>query len=185
MLLCFAAPSFAQNVAKIGNAEPTTLAEAIKNASAGQTITLVGDVTENVTISKSLTIDGAGYTYTGTMTGNANLTITIKNLNFNNSLFQKSTKSTNGVYTFEECEFNGAVNGNYPLSFKGAGTINLASCTIKNSSYGLYVSSSASKVNATSVKFENITSYGVYFASGVTSNAFTNVTFKNVGRGGV
>ena len=65
MLLCFAAPSFAQNVAKIGNAEPTTLAEAIKNASAGQTITLVGDVTENVTISKSLTIDGANFKYTG------------------------------------------------------------------------------------------------------------------------
>ncbi|MBR5021004.1 MAG: hypothetical protein IKY17_05180, partial [Oscillospiraceae bacterium] len=68
-------------VAKIGETGYATLADAIKAATAGQTITLNADVNENVTINRNLTIDGKDNNYTGTMTVN-NVTVTIDNVNF-------------------------------------------------------------------------------------------------------
>ena len=47
-----------QNVAKIGNEEYATLKEAINNAGEGATITLLGNVTEDITVNKNITIDG-------------------------------------------------------------------------------------------------------------------------------
>lgn len=47
-----------QNVAKIGNEEYATLTEAINNAGEGATITLLGNVTEDITVNKNITIDG-------------------------------------------------------------------------------------------------------------------------------
>ena len=55
-----------QNVAKIGNEEYATLTEAINNASEGATITLLGNVTEDITVNKNITIDGQSkYTISG------------------------------------------------------------------------------------------------------------------------
>jgi hypothetical protein len=84
-VFAFVAPAVAANVAKIGETEYATVAAAVSEATAGSTITLLADVDESVTISKSLTIDGNGKTYKGTMTLDVNLTITIQNLNFFNS----------------------------------------------------------------------------------------------------
>ena len=47
-----------QNVAKIGDKEYATLTEAINNAAEGATIELLGDVTEDITVNKNITIDG-------------------------------------------------------------------------------------------------------------------------------
>ena len=47
-----------QNVAKIGDKEYATLKEAINNAAEGATITLLGNVTEDITVNKNITIDG-------------------------------------------------------------------------------------------------------------------------------
>ena len=47
-----------QNVAKIGDKEYATLKEAINNAGEGATITLLGNVTEDITVNKNITIDG-------------------------------------------------------------------------------------------------------------------------------
>ncbi|MBR5020981.1 MAG: right-handed parallel beta-helix repeat-containing protein, partial [Oscillospiraceae bacterium] len=66
--------------AKIGKAGYATLTAAIADAKAGDTITLVADITENVTVNKKVTIDGAQFTYTGKMNLTANTTI--KNVNF-------------------------------------------------------------------------------------------------------
>ncbi len=53
------------NAAKIGSTEYETLAAAIAAASAGDTITLLKSVSENVTVSTDVTIDLGGYTVTG------------------------------------------------------------------------------------------------------------------------
>lgn len=47
-----------QNVAKVGDKEYATLKEAINNAGEGATITLLGNVTEDITVNKNITIDG-------------------------------------------------------------------------------------------------------------------------------
>ena len=74
--------NFSNPVAKIGETKYSTLTKAIAAATAGQTIELLADITENVTVSKNLTIDGANdeavggkFNYTGTMTANAGLTV--------------------------------------------------------------------------------------------------------------
>ena len=57
--------SVAVPVASVNGVSYATLAEAIKAAASGAEITLLADVTENVTIDKNLTIDGAGKNYKG------------------------------------------------------------------------------------------------------------------------
>ena len=47
-----------KNVAKVGNTEYATLEDAINAASDGATIELLGDVTEDITVNKNITIDG-------------------------------------------------------------------------------------------------------------------------------
>ena len=47
-----------QNVAKVGDKEYATLESAINAAGEGSTITLLGNVTEDITVNKNITIDG-------------------------------------------------------------------------------------------------------------------------------
>ena len=71
---------YSEPVAMIGSQGYKTLAEAIENATAGDTIVLLTDNAENVTVSKSLTIDGEYKTFSGTMTVNdVGVTLTILN----------------------------------------------------------------------------------------------------------
>ena len=99
------------DVVKVGETGYKTLAEAITNATAGSTITLLADINEDVTVDKKLTIDGANFNYTGTMTLNAGLTVTVTNVNFVNGGIAKTTKTSTGYYTVTNCTFNG--NGTY------------------------------------------------------------------------
>ena len=80
------------NVVKIGDTGYTSLFDAITAAIDGQTITFIENISENVTLNKSLTIDGANKNYTGTMTVN-NVTVTVKNTNFIKGLVYKSKSS--------------------------------------------------------------------------------------------
>ena len=167
-------------VAAVGGNEYTTLAEAITAATKGDTITLLADVNENVTLSKNLTIDGNGNKYTGTMTVKDNLTVTVKNVNFVNGGVSKSTKSSKGTYKFADCTFDGEGKYAYPLLFKGANTITVDNCTVKDYLYGfLYVSSGTNKATVKNVTVEDCPSYAVYFGSGVNTATFENLTVKN------
>ena len=161
------------------------LADAITAAPAGATITLIADVNENVTISKNLTIDGAGKQYTGTMTGNAGLTVTVQNVNFVNGYFTKP-KSTSGVYSFKNCTFDGN-NGalNYSLDIKGANTLNVENCSAKNYKYGLlYVPNGLANASVKNVTVDGCPNYAIYFASGVTYGAnIEGLTVKNANNG--
>ncbi len=171
-------------VAMIGTTPYASITAAIKAATAGQTITLLKDVTENFTISKNLTIDGAGKNYTGTMTGNAGLTVTIQNVKFVNAGFSKTTKSTTGNYTFTNCTFDGNGTYAYPIIVKGANTITVENCTVNNYQYSfLYVTSATPMVTVKNVTVENCPNYAVYFASGVTNGTIEKLTVKNSNNG--
>ena len=125
-------------VAQIGTAGYETLAAAIANAKSGDTITFLVDITEDVTVNKAVTIDGAGKTYTGVMTLTNRSDITIKNVNF-----------------------DGKSNSNYAVESKGAYYITIEDCTAKNYNYG-FVQVSSGAVNTT---VKNVTvsdcNYGV------------------------
>ena len=69
-------PVLEKAVAVIGDARYTTLADAIAAATAGQTVTLLADVTEDVVISKNITLDLDGNTITNTNAGKATVSVT-------------------------------------------------------------------------------------------------------------
>lgn len=77
-------------VAKVGSTKYETLADAIRLAAKGKTITLLADVADcgSLTISKNITLDGDGHTISGNssisvnMPGNAAADVTIKNVTF-------------------------------------------------------------------------------------------------------
>lgn len=75
-----------QYVAEVNGAKYATLAEAVAAAQDGQTVTLLADATEDVVISKSITLDLGGKTLTNTNAGKATIsvksgTVTVKNGN--------------------------------------------------------------------------------------------------------
>ena len=75
-----------QYVAEVNGAKYATLAEAIDAAQDGQTVRLLADATEDVVISKSITLDLGGKTLTNTNAGKATIsvqsgTVTVKNGN--------------------------------------------------------------------------------------------------------
>jgi len=174
-------------VAQIGEGEDAvqykTLADAIKDGE-GKTIVLLADITEDVTVNKNITIDGADKTYTGTMTVNAGLTVTIENVNFVNGGIDKSTKSTTGKYTVKNCTFDGAGTYAYAIRVKGINTLTVEDCTVKNYLYSfLYVTSGSNSVSVKNVTVEDCPSYAVYFASGVNNAMIENLTVKNSNNG--
>lgn len=61
-------PEAPKNAAKIGENEYPTVAAAIAAADGSESIVLLRDVTENITINKSLTLNLGGFTLTGTGT---------------------------------------------------------------------------------------------------------------------
>ena len=70
-------------VAEIGSQGYESLQEAVAAAEDGQTVTLLADATEDVVISKSITLDLGGKTLTNTNAGKATIsvTVTVKNGN--------------------------------------------------------------------------------------------------------
>jgi len=161
----FEIPSF-NKVAQIGDKYYATLAAAIAAAQAGDTITLLADVTENVTVNKNITIDGAGFNYTGTMTIANGKTVTVQNVNFVKGCIDKA-KGTSGTLTVTNCNFDG-VDGsiNYAVTMRGGNTVVMDDCTVKNYSYGmLYVPSAVANVTVTDTTVDGM-NYGVHVAYG-------------------
>lgn len=91
MLVCIMASfctvnAFADNEAKIGATEYATLQDALDNAVDGDTVVLLGNVSASdiITISKSITLDGAGFSLSSTAGRAINVdcsgNVTIQNL---------------------------------------------------------------------------------------------------------
>ena len=105
-VVAFADDGNSTNVAKAGNNEYATLAKAIAAAKDGETVTLLADATEDVTINKNITRDLGSKALTNTNSGKATITIangatvTVKNGNvvggksYYNIAIGKAVKST-------------------------------------------------------------------------------------------
>ena len=167
-------------VAQIGTdgAKFESLADAIAAATAGDTIVLLADVTENVTINKNITIDGAEKNYTGTMTVNTSLTVTIQNVNFVNGCIAEA-KGTHGTLTVKGCDFDGGNTVGYAITVRGADKVAIENCTAKNYTYGmLYIPSSVASVSVKDIVVENCTAAFNISYSG--NGTFENVTLTKV-----
>ena len=181
MMLSFASvvAFAADGVAKVGNNEYATLAEAIAAANNGDTVTLLDDisVSEQLNIEKAITIDLGGYTLTNTYAPSKDsyslltrVAVTMKNGTY------KSTKaSARGIaacadFTLENATVeaaglvglgcsapdatytvkNSTVIGNYALAnFVNNATINIESSTITGTGVGIYHNGSNSGLKLT------------------------------------
>ena len=129
------------NIAKIGDTIYGSLAEALAAAKAGDVITMLQDITEDVTVSKDVTIDGADKTYTGKMTLTSNKgTVSIKNVNFDGKGYNGYAVETRGVYyvTIEDCT---AKNYGYGFVQLASATVltTVKNVTVSNTNYGVKV----------------------------------------------
>ena len=108
-----------QYVAKVGSTKYETLADAIRLAAKGRTVTLLADVADcgSLTISKNITLDGGGHTISGNssisvnMPGKAAADVTIKNVNFKdiangNKLSAFYFSQVKGKLTITGCTFD-------------------------------------------------------------------------------
>ena len=116
-------------VAKIGEAGYSTLAEAIAAAKDGETVTLIADVTEDVIVATSVTLDLGGKTLTNAGAGKVTLTIaegktvTVKNGSIVGGA-SNYTIQNNGTATFEDVTATAGNVGSSMLDNVGTLTIN-------------------------------------------------------------
>ena len=167
------------DVAAIGEATYATLADAITASSAGDTITLLDDVTENVTISKDITLDGAGKTYTGKITL-SKTGATIQNVNFVNShIFKKNEGAVAGTVTIKNCSFKGSIaNDKYSIEIRLANKLVVENCSAENVGFGfIYVPTTVNNISVKNVDIDSAT-YGIHIAYN-TASTIENVTIKN------
>jgi hypothetical protein len=135
-------------VASIGEEKFFSLADAIAAAKAGDTITFLANITEDVTVSKDVTIDGAGFTFTGKMVlSSQNGTVTIKNVKFDGKGYNGYAVETRGVYyvTIEDCT---AKNYGYGFVQLASATVltTVKNVTVTNVNYGVKVDYSGAVV---------------------------------------
>ena len=117
-------------VAKIGDTYYETLQAAIDAAGKSQTVTLVSDTRENVTIAKPLTLDLNGYTLNGgTVKGKPALTITAKGVTVKDS----STAQT-GTIMREDTAENSGISSHYVIDVQGGAWVFFEGGNVKNNS---------------------------------------------------
>ena len=163
-----------QYVAEVNGVKYATLAEAIDAAQDGQTVTLLADATEDVVISKSITLDLGGKTLTNTNAGKATIsvqsgTVTVKNGN---------VVGGTGYYNIEVTKGS---NANLTLTDVAATAGNTGSSMIDNwgtltITSGTYTGGLDTVKNEPSAKL-NITG-GTFTLTKGNSNGFTGVVFN-------
>ena len=120
-----------QYVAEVNGAKYATLAEAIDAAQDGQTVRLLADATEDVVISKSITLDLGGKTLTNTNADKATIsvqsgTVTVKNGNVvggNDYYNIEVTKNSNANLTLTDVTATAGNNGSSMIDNWGTLTI--------------------------------------------------------------
>ena len=124
--------------AKIGYEIYYSLAAAIDAATNGQTITLLRDVNESFTISKSVTIDGANKKYTGNIAvKGSQVDVTVKNVNFVDYEGYAITTNTIKSITVEDCTVKNYGYG-FLYSNKSTPTVVVKNVTVSNCNYGMH-----------------------------------------------
>ena len=162
-------PEAPKNAAKIGENEYPTVAAAIAAADGSESIVLLRDVTENITINKSLTLNLGGFTLTGTGTETV-VKISGENLN----IIVKD-----GTITGGSTDYGGGVNIQ-----NVAGTVTLDNCTItkneaSNAGGEIYIASSGTvKIKNGKITENTATNSGagIYVTCGVDRNKDGNLS---------
>ena len=161
-------------VAEVNGAKYATLTEAIDAAQDGQTVTLLADATEDVVISKSITLDLGGKTLTNTNVGKATIsvqsgTVTVKNGNVvggNDYYNIEVTKGSNANLTLTDVTATAGNNGSSMID--NYGTLTITS--------GTYTGGLDTVKNEPSAKL-TITG-GTFTLTKGNSNGFTGVVFN-------
>ena len=128
----------ALGVAQIGDVKYSSLAAAIAAANNDDVITLIADAKEDVTVNKSITIDGAEFKYTGNIavTGKT-VSATIKNVNFENGTGYAITTNTVKSITVENCTVNNYGYG-FLYSNKSTTAVVVKNVTVNKANYGFH-----------------------------------------------
>lgn len=161
------------DVAEINGVGYATLAEAIAAANAGDTITFLADVNENVTIDKAITINGAGFKYIGKMTV-ADEADSVDTVKFVNVKFFADTAIGNNVIVdiqknveaiFDGCDFTSNSTDTYYNSYKGITvanncTVDLKNCTASKLYYMIHIGQSSKSLTVENCTLTNMV-YGI------------------------
>ena len=150
-----------------------TLAEAITAAAAGDSLVLLADITENVTVNKDLTIKGDNKHYTGNISVETSSTdITVKNVNFVNGTGYAITTNRIKSVTVEDCTVN-----NYGYGFlyanKSTPTVNVKNVTVEGGNYGFHW------VYGTTATLENVTMTNMAYGIMTQNYGAKTITIKN------
>ena len=118
------------DVAQIGSTGYESLAAAIEAAKSGNTVKLLRDTKENVTIDKAMTLDLNGHTLNGgTEKGKPALTITARTVTI-----KDSSEAQTGTIMREDTAENSGVSSHYVIDIQGNGWLTFESGTVKNGS---------------------------------------------------
>ena len=161
-------------VAEIGSQGYESLTDAVAAAEDGQTVRLLADATEDVVISKSITLDLGGKTLTNTNGGKATIsvtggTVTVKNGNVvggNDYYNIEVTKGSNANLTLTDVTATAGNTGSSMID--NYGTLTITS--------GTYTGGLDTVKNESSAKL-NITG-GTFTLTKGNSNGFTGVVFN-------
>lgn len=155
----YAPKATASAVAKVDNTEYATLQAAIAAAEAGQTVTLLADATEDVTINKNITLDLGGKTLTNTNADKATISVsngataTVKNGSVmgGTSYYNiEVTKGSNANLTLEDVTATAGNTGSSMIDNWGTLTINSGTYT---GGLNVVKSEEGSKLTITGGKF--------------------------------
>ncbi len=160
-------------VAEVNGVGYKTLQAAIDEANEGDTIILLDNVNEDVTINKSITLDGGNFKYTGNISVSGSTSaVTVKNVKFENGTGYAITTNRIKSITVEDCTVN-----NYGYGFlyanKSTPTVVVKNVTVDGGNYGFHW------VYGTSATLENVTMTNVTNGLLIQNYAGKTVTLKN------
>ena len=175
-------------VVAIGEETYASISEALTVAKDGDTITFLQDITENVTINKSVTIEGKkseteNFQYTGKMTiAVSDANVTIQNVKFTKGHILSDKDTSKGTtLKISNCEFDGQNSIGHAMEIANFKQLIIEGGTIKNYKLSaVYVKSAQDNdviINSTTI--ESIGSYAIRIAYGEGLN-LNGVTIKNV-----
>ncbi len=164
--------------AQIGDDKFGTLSAAITAAQPNDTIVLLANITEDVTVNKSITIDGKksdteNYSYTGGISvSGSSSAVTVKNVNFVGGANYAITTNTIKSITVENCTASGYDYG-FLYANKSTPTVKVKNVTVNGVNYGFHW------VYGTTATLENVTMTNVYYGLYIQNYAGKTVTLKN------
>ena len=160
----------------VGETGYPTIAMAVAKAADGDTITLLDDFTESVTISKNVTFDLNEHTWRGADNETA-LTISAGNVEVKNGTMSsavekcKAIEAKAGILTLRDVKFTGPITALYLNASSGSLKAELTGCTFNENIRAIYASKTKLTLNECEIIKNNSRSNGaiVYLSNSETT----------------